>query len=169
MTAHRLIGPWLFTIVLLLSNSAWSAAEPGGEQEKSAIAGQLDGFHKAAASADFDTYFDFFSEDGVFIGTDAKERWTVDTFKQFVRPYFRQGKGWTYIPRDRHVVVHGDVAWFDELLDNPAYGECRGTGVLVKVGDRWKIAQYNLHFPVPNALAKQITQMIKAYAQGASG
>ena len=168
MTAQRLFGAWLFTIVAFVSGPTWAASESDAKQAESAIAHQLDGFHKAAANADFDTYFDFFSKNGIFIGTDAQERWTVDTFKAFVRPYFSQGKGWTYVPRDRHIVIHGDVAWFDELLDSPAYGECRGTGVLVKEGGRWKIAQYNLHFPVPNALAKQITQMIKSHAQGAS-
>ncbi|WOX05759.1 nuclear transport factor 2 family protein [Microbulbifer pacificus] len=140
------------------------AKYPTGNQE-AAIATQLDDFHKAAANADFDAYFDLFSKDGVFIGTDASERWTVDTFKEFVKPYFSQGKGWTYVPRDRTIVVHGDVAWFDELLDNEAYGECRGSGVLVRENGEWKIAQYNLHFPIPNDLAKQITQMIKAHAQ----
>lgn len=134
-------------------------------KQEADIAVQLDDFHKAAANADFDGYFDLFSKDGVFIGTDASERWTVDTFKEFVKPYFSQGKGWTYVPRDRTIVVHGDVAWFDELLDNEAYGECRGSGVLVKENGAWKIAQYNLHFPIPNDLAKEITKMIKAHAQ----
>ncbi|WP_233998983.1 nuclear transport factor 2 family protein [Microbulbifer pacificus] len=125
------------------------------------VRGTLDSFHNAAADANFEAYFDLFSKEGVFIGTDAGERWTVDAFREFVKPYFSQGKGWTYVPRDRTVVIHGDVAWFDELLDNPVYGECRGSGVLVKENGEWKIAQYNLHFPIPNDLAKQITAMIK--------
>ena|GEM_PF-1705577 len=130
-------------------------------QQKTAVAARLDSFHKAASSADFDAYFDHFSRGGVFIGTDASERWSVEDFKRYVKPYFSQGKGWTYVPRDRTITVHGDVAWFDELLDNEAYGECRGSGVLVRDEGQWKIAQYNLHFPVPNDLAKQITELIK--------
>lgn len=127
------------------------------------ISAQLDSFHEAAANADFDAYFEHFGKGGVFIGTDASERWSVDTFKEYAKPHFSQGKGWTYVPRDRTIVVHGDVAWFDELLDNEAYGECRGSGVLVKEGGQWKIAQYNLHIPVPNDLAKPITKMIKEF------
>ncbi|MBB5210294.1 nuclear transport factor 2 family protein [Microbulbifer hydrolyticus] len=138
-----------------------SADTNTNSEAESAIARQLDEFHQAAANADFDAYFGRFSKDGVFIGTDASERWSVEDFKQYVKPYFSQGKGWTYVPRDRTIVVHDGVAWFDELLDNEAYGECRGSGVLVREGGQWKIAQYNLHFPVPNDLAKQITQMIR--------
>ncbi|WGL16953.1 pectate lyase [Microbulbifer bruguierae] len=130
-------------------------------QQKTAIAAQLDRFHQAASDADSEGYFNLFSKDGVFLGTDATERWSVAEFKQYAKPYFDQGKGWTYVPRDRTIVLHGDVAWFDELLDNASYGECRGSGVLVREDGQWKIAQYNLHFPIPNDLADQITKMIK--------
>ncbi|MFV8783647.1 nuclear transport factor 2 family protein [Microbulbifer sp. SA54] len=157
----RVMGLVLFMAGLLLTGPALAAADAGEQKQQSAIAAQLDGFHQAAANADFEDYFKRFSKDGVFLGTDATERWDVDAFKAFTRPYFSQGKGWTYVPRNRTIVVHGDVAWFDELLDNEAYGECRGTGVLVREGGQWKIAQYNLHFPVPNALARSITKMIK--------
>ena len=159
---------WMLVLtVAMLAEAVWS--EPATSREKSelAVASQLDAFHKAAAAADFDAYFGLFSQNGVFIGTEAKERWTVDTFKKYVKPYFDQGKGWTYIPRDRTIVIHGDVAWFDELLDSEAYGECRGSGVLVKVSGNWKIAQYNLHFPVPNGIAKRVTAMIKEYQSNA--
>lgn len=152
---------WFCLAFSFLLASACMADSNGPEAAERSISAQLDSFHKAAANADFDAYFDLFSKDGVFIGTDASERWSVDAFKDFVKPYFSQGKGWTYVPRDRTIVVHGDVAWFDELLDNEAYGECRGSGVLVKKDGQWKIAQYNLHFPIPNDLAKAITKMIK--------
>lgn len=166
MTGDQKLRVWFFSLVIvLLSGPAVAEPEAAGKQE-ALVAAQLDSFHKAAANADFDAYFGLFSKDGVFIGTDASERWPVEAFKKYTQPYFSQGKGWTYVPRDRTIVVHGDVAWFDELLDNASYGECRGTGVLVKEGEEWKIAQYNLHFPVPNDLAKQVTQMIKAHGQG---
>lgn len=157
--------PWLivWALVALTAIPAVSAETSTNVEAKSAIAQRLDEFHLAAANADFDGYFSLFSKHGVFIGTDAGERWTVDTFKEYVKPYFSQGKGWTYVPRDRSIEIHGDVAWFDELLDNDSYGECRGSGVLVREGGQWKIAQYNLHFPVPNDLAKSITKMIKEH------
>jgi ketosteroid isomerase-like protein len=36
----------------------------------------LDSWHKAAAEAKFDAYFDKMTEDAVFIGTDATEKQT---------------------------------------------------------------------------------------------
>ena len=36
----------------------------------------LDNFHSAASKAQFNEYFATFTPDGVFIGTDATERWT---------------------------------------------------------------------------------------------
>lgn len=157
----RILGLALSVLSLLSAGPVLAASNTQEKQPESVIAEQLDRFHQAAANADGEAYFNLFSNDGVFIGTDASERWPLDAFKKFAEPYFSQGKGWTYLPRDRTIVVHGDVAWFDELLDNESYGECRGSGVLVKEKGQWKIAQYNLHFPIPNDLAKQITQMIK--------
>lgn len=157
--------PWINVWVLIVVTTVWavsaSADTSNAPEAETAIAQRLDAFHQAAADADFEGYFSQFSNNGVFIGTDASERWSVEAFKQYVKPYFSQGKGWRYVPRDRTIVIRDDVAWFDELLDNEAYGECRGSGVLIKEGGQWKIAQYNLHFTVPNSLAKTITGMIK--------
>jgi hypothetical protein len=55
------------------------------------------------------------------------------------------------------------VAYFDEILESKSYGTSRGTGVLVKTRAGWKIAQYALTFPIPNDLAKDTTDRIKAY------
>jgi len=129
--------------------------------EKNSVSQQLNSFHKTAANAQFENYFAHFTESAVFIGTDASERWPVAEFRAFVEPYFSKGQGWLYLPRDRHIRVEGKVAWFDELLDSESYGECRGSGVLVKQDGLWKIAQYNLHFPIPNDLARSITTMIR--------
>ena len=122
----------------------------------------LDGFHQAAASADGDKYFSLLSDDAVFLGTDATERWSKVEFYDYAKPYFSKGKGWTYDPRDRHVVFSpaGQVAWFDELLDNENYGECRGSGVLQLIDGEWLISQYHLTIPVPNALAAEIAERV---------
>ncbi|HEU4522971.1 MAG TPA: nuclear transport factor 2 family protein [Thermoanaerobaculia bacterium] len=130
--------------------------------DRPAIEHVLDDFHKAASEADESRYFGHMAPDAVFIGTDATERWTVSAFRDYAHPHFAAGKGWTYTPRDRHVVVHGDVAWFDELLDNAKYGECRGTGVLRKDGGRWKIVQYSLSMPVPNEKAADVVKIIRS-------
>jgi hypothetical protein len=123
----------------------------------------LDQFHQAASAADEARYFGLMSPDFIFLGTDASERWDVPAFRAYAHPYFAQGKGWTFVPRDRHVVIEpgGDSAWFDELLDSTSYGVCRGTGVLRRVGGAWKVAQYNLSIPIPNDLAKEVVGRIK--------
>ncbi|HTL13407.1 MAG TPA: nuclear transport factor 2 family protein [Bdellovibrionota bacterium] len=122
----------------------------------------LDHFHQAASRADGKAYFDLFAPEGVFLGTDASERWTVEEFKKYAMPHFEKGKGWTYVPRNRHIDLApgGKVAWFDELLDNKNYGVCRGSGVLRLIEGRWKVAQYHLTIPVPNELADTVVKMI---------
>jgi hypothetical protein len=124
----------------------------------------LDRFHRAAANARFQEYFGYFAADGVFLGTDATERWTVPQFKAFAKPHFDQGKGWTYVMVERHVNVSADSrhASFDELLDNSDLGRCRGTGVLRRIDGSWKIEQYHLTIPVPNALAGEVVSRIRA-------
>lgn len=123
----------------------------------------LDGFHQAASQADEKTYLGSLTEDSVFLGTDASERWTKQQFSSFVKPYFNKGQGWTYYPMKRHISIlsDGKTAFFDELLENEKYGQCRGSGVLVKTSKGWKIAQYNLSIPMPNALANQFVKQIK--------
>lgn len=130
------------------------------------IAATLDAFHAAASKTDFNGYFALFAADGVFLGTDATERWTVDEFKAYAKPFFDQGQGWTYtaMAGNRFITIADDgrTAWFDELLSNEKYGTCRGSGVLRKVGDDWRIAQYNLAFMIPNDAAKDVVALIKA-------
>jgi uncharacterized protein (TIGR02246 family) len=131
------------------------------------IASVLDRFHAAAARADGEAYFGLFARDAVFIGTDASERWSLAQFRAYAEPFFAQGKGWTYRPRERHVTLTTQacacIAWFDELLDSASYGTSRGTGVMVLEDGHWKVAQYALTFPVPNDLADGITRSIKAF------
>jgi ketosteroid isomerase-like protein len=124
----------------------------------------VDAWHHAAATADEAAYFGAMSPDFVFLGTDASERWDFASFRTFAHPYFAKGKAWTFTPHDRHVILApaGDVAWFDEKLDSATYGDCRGTGVLRKVGGEWKMAHYNLTIPIPNDLATSIVQTIRA-------
>lgn len=128
-----------------------------------AVEAVLDDFHRAASEADGDAYFGLFAAEGVFLGTDATERWTVDEFRAYAKPYFDQGRGWTYEPLERHVSISDDggTAWFDERLHNDGLGETRGSGVLVRRGGAWKVAQYNLTIPVPNELAADLVERIR--------
>ena len=125
------------------------------------VAGVLDAWHASAGRADGAGYFGAMAEDSVYLGTDATERWSLPDFRTFCEPYFAKGVGWTYVPRERHVVVEGDLAWFDEKLWNEKYGECRGTGVLRRRDGAWKIVHYSLTFPVPNEKAAKVIELIR--------
>ena len=141
-----------------------------GETAVADVEAVLDDFHDAASAADEERYFEHFAASGVFLGTDASERWTRDEFRAYAHAYFVKGKGWTYHPRNRHVAISADgtTAWFDELLDNAKYGECRGTGVLQRYDGEWKIEHYHLTVPLPNELAEGFVARIREY-QGEKG
>ncbi|GJQ29521.1 MAG: hypothetical protein HBSAPP03_14050 [Phycisphaerae bacterium] len=128
-----------------------------------AVSAALDDFHDAAAKADEVRYFGHFAPDAVFLGTDATERWTLEQFRAFATPYFQKGTGWTYTKVRRTVTIApgGDCAWFDEVVHNAKYGECRGTGVLVRTDGAWRIAQYNLTKPVPNDLMDELLALMR--------
>jgi len=143
------------------------ASTPAGtaaSRRREAIHRVLDDWHQAAAEADESRYFAHAAPDFIFLGTDATERWNLAEFRTFAHPYFAKGKAWTFTPRERNVIVApaGNIAWFDEKLDSASYGECRGSGVVRKINGEWKIAHYNLTIPIPNALAKQVVEMIRA-------
>ena len=139
-------------------------ADGGREKAQAAVSEVLDALHQAASDADFDLYFSLYAREAVFLGTDATERWTREEFMEYAAPRFATGTGWTYHLLERHVGVApgGETAWFDERLDNANLGETRGSGVLVMEDGGWKIAQYNLTIPVPNELARDLAQQIRA-------
>lgn len=137
------------------------------QQDAARVNAVIDDFHKAASAADEGRYFALMAPGFVFLGTDATERWDLEAFHAFVHPYFSKGKGWTFTPHDRHVTISpkGDAAWFDEKLDSASYGDCRGSGALENSGGDWKMSQYNLTIPIPNALAKTVVKMIRDNAR----
>lgn len=139
-----------------------AAGRAGHAEEVAAVSRLVDDWHDAAAKADEARYFGHMADDAVFLGTDATERWTKASFREWAKPYFAKGRAWTFLPRDRKVSLDPsrNVAWFDELLDSKSYGVCRGSGVAVRVKGAWKLAQYNLSIPIPNELAKDFVARI---------
>ena len=63
----------------------------------------LDVFHQAAANADAKVYLNSLTDDAIFLGTDANERWDKQQFTDFVLPYFNQEKGWLYVMKERNI------------------------------------------------------------------
>ena len=146
-----------------LTASFAACAAPGASLPANGVEATLDALHAAASRADGAAYFALFAPGAVFVGTDATEHWDIAAFRAYAEPSFSRGQGWTYTPIERHVSIaeSGDVAWFEERLGNAKYGETRGSGVLVREGGRWLVAQYVLSFAVPNALAPQVVELIR--------
>lgn len=121
------------------------------ENNKLKINATLDSWHNAAANAQFELYFSYMTANGIFIGTDATENWQNDTFRVFSKPFFDKGKAWNFKVLERNIYFNKskNIAWFDELLDTQMK-ICRGSGVLIKQGNNWRIAHYVLSMTIPN-------------------
>ena len=127
----------------------------------------IDNWHKAAATANYEAYFDLMVDDAIFIGTDATENWNKKAFQDYAKPHFDKGKAWSFTTLERHVFIDksGKIAWFDELLDTQMK-ICRGSGVLVKVNKQWKIKHYVLSMTIPNGTSREVIK-IKESIEGA--
>ena len=145
--------------VLLLAACAHASRGAGAEQ---AIASALDDFHDAAARADEDRYFAHFAPGGVFLGTDATERWNVTAFRAYAHPHFAKGKAWTFRAVRRAISTRGDLAWFDEDLETQNLGPARGSGVLSLHDGKWLIEQYVLSITVPNDRFRAVRDLLSA-------
>lgn len=135
-------------------------------QDKSNIDQVLTQWHKAASEANFEEYFSLMTEDGVFIGTDPTENWQNKDFRAFSKPYFDRGKAWNFKTLERNIYKeeNSDIAWFDELLATQM-GICRGSGVLKKTEEGWKIAHYVLSITIPNENVEEATALKKPFDQ----
>jgi hypothetical protein len=118
---------------------------------KESINQLLDDWHKAAATANYNSYFNAMDDESIFIGTDATENWNKEAFQAFAKPYFDRGKAWNFTALERHIFFSADgkMAWFDELL-NTQMKICRGSGVLILTSKGWKIKHYVLSMTIPN-------------------
>ena len=121
----------------------------------------IDDWHLAAAESDYQKYFDFFAEESYFLGTDAKENWDLEAFKQYAKPHFDRLKGWKFKSLERHIYFSKDskVVWFDELLQT-SMKLCRGSGVLVKKDQgNWRLKHYVLSATVPNENVRDLIEI----------
>jgi len=147
---------WLLALALI------TPLARGDGDARTGIGHTLDAWHAAAARAEEEVYFAYFTPDAVFLGTDPAERWTRDEFRQWAHPRFATGTAWTMTATKRRISLSADgkVAWFDEDVLSKGLGPVRGSGVLVRVGDTWKIAQYNLSVPIPNDRFDAVKRLI---------
>ena len=169
VSLRKASSPWcamLTTLVILLLTPVLAAEGPGSlnaqlsprDSNSVAIEQLLDGLHRAAAESDAQDYFARYTEEAVFLGTDANERWSIAEFKVYAAKPFSEGRGWRYDLVSRHLVPTGnpEIYGFDEVLSNEKLGLCRGSGLVVFDGARWRVAQYVLSMLIPNAIAASV-------------
>jgi ketosteroid isomerase-like protein len=155
---HHFKQPFLIFIAAALFTSCTANISTNSEAntvniaaERTQITTMLDAFNAAAANADFDGYFGLYTDDAIFIGTDATENWDMESFKTYAKSAFDEAPAWAFTALERNIYVDesGKIAWFDELLDT-RFKIARGSGVLKKVGNQWKVQHYVLSVTVPN-------------------
>ena len=122
----------------------------------------MNDWHHAAATADADAFFGTMTKDGIYLGTDPSERWLRDELRSWAGKAFEREVAWAFTPSDRvwYFNPSQDVAWFEELLDT-WMGTCRGSGVLVKTSDGWKLKHYNLAVTIANEKIKGFIELTK--------
>lgn len=131
------------------------------EIEKQELNKFIDNWHHAAAIADEDVFFGSLADSAVYLGTDPKERWLKQEFMDWGMKYFERETAWAFKPYNRFWEFSEDMnyAWFDELLETHM-GICRGSGVLKKEENRWKIVHYNLALTLPNEQMNEFRNIV---------
>lgn len=157
----------LLSAAVLFLFSCNEGKGPAGEQQatdtaagRKQIAAMLDSFNVAAANSEYDRYFSFYTPDAIFIGTDATEHWDKKAFMAWAKPFFDKKTTWNFTALQRNIYFGkaAGIAWFDELL-NTQMKICRGSGVVVKEGNEWKVQQYVLSTTVPNTILDAVIKL----------
>ena len=151
----------MFPLLILISCMA--CQNKNDDEIISLLNQKIDNWHNAASKANFDDYFNFISNDGIFIGTDLSERWTKTEFSNFSKPYFEKGKAWSFSAKERSIRLNKikTIAWFDEVLDT-WMGDCRSTGVLSINNEQWQLEHYQLSVTIDNELMPQFLEITKS-------
>ncbi len=159
----RLI-PWIVLACVLPVCCAAPGDSTNSDQDskQTAVEAVLDDFHDAKSKRDCERCMGCFASDAVIFGTDRTERFSLEAYRAFIEPYFSKGVRPVSKITERNVFLCGNAAWFDERQEWENMGELRGSGVLLERNGCWKIVQYNLAFPVPNELVRELTKMVDA-------
>lgn len=121
----------------------------------------IDEWHHAAAVADEETFFGFMATECIYIGTDINEKWKRDELRSWSEEFFKRESAWAFEPFDREIYCESNICWFDEKLKT-WMGECRGSGVLRKTDNQWKLIHYHLSVTVPNDKIREFIQLVES-------
>ena len=122
----------------------------------------IDNWHKAAATADEDIFFGSMAADGIYLGTDASERWLRDTFQVWAKFAFERESAWSFKPYQRELYFsdNNKYVWWEEMLET-WMGPCRGSGVARFYEGRWQIQHYNLAVTIANEKIEDFIELTK--------
>ena len=94
-------GPIVVVLALALSacgatpRGSMDVASPEANARAEAeVRAVLDAWHLAAAESNEEAYFARMTEDAIFLGTDATERWNRQQFQEYAHRPFSEGRGW---------------------------------------------------------------------------
>ncbi|MBG7612000.1 nuclear transport factor 2 family protein [Polaribacter sp. BAL334] len=152
----------LFILMVSCEKSVVNLSDSEKKQQKQIIESFLNEWHLAASQANYANYFDKMAENSVFIGTDASEIWSKKQFENYSKPHFDKGKAWDFKALERNIYITetGNFAWFDENLQTNR-GTFRGSGVLEKTENNWKLKHYVLSVPIPNDDMKEVVKITR--------
>ena len=94
-----MLNSLLFLVLLFMPNNVTEVKE---------IDTLLTNWHHAASVSDAKTYFGYFTEDAIFLGTDAKERWTKAEFEKWAAPWFKKKSAWNIYATKRNIYLSKD-------------------------------------------------------------
>lgn len=152
----------LFFLVISCDKSITEISMSEKKQLKETLNTFLDDWHLAASQANYANYFDKMAENSVFIGTDASEIWSKKQFENYSKPHFDNRKAWDFKALERNIYLNetGNFAWFDENLQTNR-GTFRGSGVLEKTENNWKLKHYVLSVPIPNDDMNEVVKITR--------
>lgn len=154
-------GTWRITNITDTRRKENCITEETVVQNEARVEKVLNDWHQASATADAAAFFGAMTKDGVYLGTDASERWLRDELREWSKFAFERDTAWAFTASKREIYFSANqkTAWFEEMLETQM-GTCRASGVLVKVGGDWKIKHYDLAIMVPNDLIPDFKKLV---------
>lgn len=155
-------GQWLILNITDTRRQTNCIEKGSSTQNKDQIDEVLTNWHQASATANADAFFGAMTEDAIYLGTDASERWLRDELRTWAKAAFEREVAWAFTPSKREIYLSSNqkTAWFEEMLDTQM-GTCRASGVLAKIGGKWMIKHYDLAIMVPNELVNDFKKLVE--------
>jgi hypothetical protein len=107
----------------------------------------LDALHRAGENADPAAFISLLTSDAVVLGLPGNAHLSGKSLRDYIGASFPGGEAWNYRGAQREIRYSADgaVAWFDEALAHDHLARGWGSGVLVRTGAGWRVAQYSLN------------------------